>query len=312
MLSAERAERLRPLLDGFLAGHDPLQRFPNDPVELVHRYTSPSDIEVAGLLCASLAYGRVDLFKPVLTKLLDRMGPSPSQFCRDMPSGRHWAGLEDLVYRFNRGADLGCLLWACGEAQREHGSLGALFEQGLRDGDGTLRDGLERFIRWLRGRDFGAVRRRLGRPRALEHLLPAPSTGGACKRLNLFLRWMVRGKTGGVDFGVWRLPPSLLVIPLDTHIARMARNLGLTARRDLSWRTAEEITASLRLLDAHDPIKFDFALCHFGMSGACPPKRTAARCIVCELRSGCGPGSRIVRLRAFHTAAAVAPAGEIH
>src|SRR5208282_4755244 len=107
MLSAERAERLRPLLDGFLAGHDPFQRFPNDPVELVHRYASPADIEVAGLLCASLAYGRVDLFKPVLTKLLDRMGPSPSEFCRTLPERRAWAGLEDLVYRFNRGADLG-------------------------------------------------------------------------------------------------------------------------------------------------------------------------------------------------------------
>jgi uncharacterized protein (TIGR02757 family) len=240
------------------------------------------------------------------------MGPSPAEFCRSLPDSRDWAGLEDLVYRFNRGADLGCLLWACGEAQRERGSLGALFEDGLREGDGTLRDGLERFTGWLRGRDFAAVRRQLGRPRALEHLLPAPSTGGACKRLNLFLRWMVRGRTGGVDFGVWHLPASMLVIPLDTHIARMARNLGLTARRDLSWRTAEEITASLRLLDPADPIKYDFALCHFGMSGACPPTRTAARCVRCELRPGCGPGSRIVRLRASQSPARVAPTPPIH
>jgi uncharacterized protein (TIGR02757 family) len=310
MLSAERAERLRPLLDGFLAGHDPTQRFPNDPVELVHRYHKPEDIEIAGLLCASLAYGRVDLFKPVLTKLLDRMGPSPAEFCRRLPTARDWAGLEDLVYRFNRGADLGCLLWACGEAQREHGSLGALFARGLHDGDGTLRDGLERFSAWLRGRDFKAVKQHLGRPTALEHLLPTPSTGGACKRLNLYLRWMVRGRDGGVDFGLWPLSPALLVIPLDTHIARMAQNLGLTARRDLSWRTAEEITASLRRLDPRDPIKYDFALCHFGMSGACPPKRRADRCVACELRSGCGPGSRIVRLR--HSIQRVAPAAQIH
>lgn len=331
MLSPERAERLRPLLDGFLAAHDPLQRFPNDPVELVHRYRDPQDIEVAGLLCASLAYGRVDLFKPVLSRLLDRMGPSPAAFCRRLTieepgprspragrrspadPGGDWAGLEALVYRFNRGADLGCLLWACGEAQREHGSLGALFDRGLSNGDGTLRDGLERFVGWLRGRDFGAVRRRLGPPRALGHLLPAPSTGGACKRLNLFLRWMVRSPGGGVDFGLWSLPPSRLVIPLDTHIARMARNLGLTARRDLSWRTAEEITAALRLLDPIDPVKYDFALCHFGMSGACPPQRRAARCLPCALRGGCGPGSRIVRLRRpLDPPEAVAPASQIH
>lgn len=311
MLSPDRAARLRPLLDAFLARHDPRLRIPSDPVELVHRYRRAEDLEIAGLLCTSLAYGRVDLFKPVLARLLDRMGPSPADFCRRLPTGRDWAGLEDVVYRFNRGADLGCLLWACGEAQRDFGSLGALFVRSLREGNGTLRDGLERFTGWLRSRDFGPVRKQLGRPRALEHLLPAPSTGGACKRLNLYLRWMVRGRDEGVDFGLWPLPPALLVIPLDTHIARMARNLGLTARRDLSWRTAEEITAALRLLDPADPIKYDFALCHFGMSGACPPLRRADRCLACELRPGCGPGSRIVRLRRFGDAAAVAPAGQI-
>jgi endonuclease III len=100
-----------------------------------------------------------------------------------------------------------------------------------------------------------------------------------------------------VDFGLWDVAPALLVIPLDTHIARMARNLGLTARRDLSWRTAEEITASLRRLDPVDPVKYDFALCHFGMSGACPSQRRGDRCVECVLRQGCGPGSRIVRLR---------------
>jgi uncharacterized protein (TIGR02757 family) len=294
VLSARRAHLVKELLDGLRAAHDPAERIPHDPVELVHLYRAPDDVEVAGLLCASLAYGRVDLFKPVLRRLLAAIGPSPAAFCREMPERPRWAAFEGIVYRFNKGADLACLLWACGEALRRHGSLGALFARSFQEGGG-VRGGLERFTGWLRAVDFAPVRRRLGAPRALEHLLPAPGTGGACKRLNLYLRWMIRGPDA-VDFGVWRLPPSALVIPLDTHIARMSRNLGLTRRRDLSWRTAEEITAALRLLDPEDPVKYDFALCHYGMSGLCPPARRLARCRSCELRRGCGPGTRLVRL----------------
>ncbi len=295
MIGAARAAALQVHLDGFLAAQDPRLRLPNDPVELCHRYRAPEDIEVAGLLCASLAYGRADLFKPVLSGLLDRMGPSPAAFCRSLSERADWAGLEAIVYRFNRGSDLGCLLWACGEAQRRHGSLGALFARCLDAVGGNWRGAMSAFSAWLRGHDFGPVLRRLGPPRALDHLLPSPEGGGACKRLNLYLRWMVRGPDA-IDFGIWPLSPSRLIVPLDTHIARMGRNLGLTRRRDMSWRTAEEITASLRRLDPEDPTRYDFALCHFGMSGACPARRRAARCRACVLRPDCGPGSRLVRL----------------
>ncbi len=277
---------LKDALDAWLVAWDPRERLPNDPVELVHRYRSPADIEVAGLLASSLAYGRVDLFKPALAGLLDRMGPSPADFCRTMETRADWLGLEDFTYRFNRGADLGCLFWACGEALRVHGGLGPLFLRCLEESraagkrgaprGGLLRDALAAFSGWLRGRDFGPVVRRLGPPRALGHLLPSPESGGACKRLNLYLRWMVRGPDA-IDFGIWELDPSLLVVPLDTHLARMARVLGLTRRRDLSWKTAEEITGALRRLDPTDPTRYDFALCHFGMSGACPPGPRAAR-----------------------------------
>ena len=310
MLSAARADRLRPLLDGWLAAADHAARVASDPVELVRGYRDPLDIEVAGLLCASLAYGRVDLFKPLLRGLLARMGPSPAAFCRELsdrtprPSGaapQRWAGLEQFVYRFNVGADIGCLLLACGDAQRIHGSLGALFAR-CREEAASEGTALQRFSDWLRGRDFDPVVRRLGPPRALDHLLPTPATGGACKRLNLFLRWMVRGPDA-VDFGLWPVPKSELIVPLDTHLARMARNLGLTARRDLSWRTADEISRSLCLLDPDDPVKYDFALCHFGMSGACPPRRRVERCAACPLRGGCLPGQRITRL-----ASRIAPA----
>jgi endonuclease III len=104
---------------------------------------------------------------------------------------------------------------------------------------------------------------------------------------------MVRGPDG-VDLGIWKgVPAAALVVPLDTHVARVARRLGLTRRSDLSWRTAEEITAALRVADPGDPVRFDFALCHLGMSGHCPPRRDPARCASCVLAGGCtaaGPG----------------------
>ncbi len=312
MLTPERAERLRPVLDRFLEGADLRARLPHDPVELVHAYDDPADIEVAGLLASALAYGRVDLFKPLVAALLQRMGPSPARFVDALRESSDWAGLERFVYRFNVGADVACLLWAAGEARREHGGLGALFARCLSLAGGSedpLAGALGRFTAWLKGRDFSSVIARLGPPRSLDHLLPGPATGGACKRLNLYLRWMVRGPDA-VDFGVWAaqgVPKRALVIPLDTHVARMAGNLGLTRRRDASWKTALDVTASLRQLDPDDPIKYDFALCHYGMSGACPPARRADGCRACSLLGVCGPGPRVVRLGAIARRAGEAP-----
>jgi uncharacterized protein (TIGR02757 family) len=125
--------------------------------------------------------------------------------------------------------------------------------------------------------------------------LPDARGPGASKRWNLYLRWMVRGPDA-VDLGAWRglVPASVLVVPLDTHVHRVARCLGLTRRRDASWRTAEEITAALRRIDPDDPVRFDFALCHLGMSGACPARRDPARCAVCPLEGVCRGGAHAV------------------
>ncbi|MBW2258057.1 MAG: DUF2400 family protein, partial [Deltaproteobacteria bacterium] len=125
-------------------------------------------------------------------------------------------------------------------------------------------------------------------PRGFRTFLPSPTGGSACKRWNMFLRWMVRPPTEGIDLGLWdSLPPSALVVPLDTHVLRIARLVGLTRRRDGSWRTAAEITANLRLLDPDDPVRFDFALAHLGISGACKGRRDEAVCSACPLRPVC-------------------------
>ena len=299
-LSPDRARRLAPLLEVLERGCDRRARVGFDPVELPRRYADPGDREVAWLFAAALAYGRADLFKPQLERVLAEMAPSPARFCAVLaraPRGGSFAGFR---YRFNRPEDLAALAAGIGDVRGRHGGLGERFAALLaqeRSAAEPLRRALARLSRELReARPAAALLAERG-GRGLAHLLPDPDLPGACKRWNLYLRWMVRGPDE-VDLGVWRgVPTSALVVPLDTHVARIARYLGLTDRKDMTWRTAEEITASLRRLDPDDPVRFDFALCHLGMSGACPPRRDPARCAPCLLRDACRAKARGVTPR---------------
>ena len=130
-------------------------------------------------------------------------------------------------------------------------------------------------------------------------MLPDSRGASGSKRLLLYLRWMIR-PADGVDLGLWTsvVDPRLLLCPVDTHIYKLGRNLGFTSRKDLSWTTAEEITRALARFDPSDPVKYDFALCHFGMSGTCPLHRKAVTCRGCRLLAVCNTGQRIVRLHA--------------
>jgi len=313
--TAADAAALAPLLLRLDARLDHAARLATDPVELPRRYASPHDQEVAGLLAASLAYGRADLFKPILVRLLDQLGPSPAAAVDGIAAAllprvtlttrtstpvappSHAPGAAALLarfawfrYRFNQPADLAALLAAIGHLRRAHGSLGdrftALFAA-AGGGPAALRPALADLAAELREAPPVAALRGGRGTRGLRHLLPDAAGPGAAKRWNLYLRWMVRGP-GPVDLGAWPgLPTAVLVMPLDTHVHRVARRLGLTARPDAGWRTAEEITAGLRLVDPADPVRYDFALCHLGMSGACPARLTPAHCTACPLVSGC-------------------------
>jgi len=295
-LSVKAAERLRPLLESFLASTDARARIAFDPVEFPHRYTDPRDIETSALLAAALAYGRADLFRPKVEGLLRRMGPSPAAFVRELDVAGARELLHGFVYRFNVGTDVAVLLLGMGRALREHGSLEALFVRAW-EAHESIHGALSDFTAALRDVPMGELRRALGKERGLHHLLPSPLGAGAAKRLNLYLRWMVRGPDA-VDFGIWkRVPAAGLLIPLDTHIGRIARHLGLTRRKDLSWRTAEEVTASLRWLDEADPVRYDFALCHYGMSGVCPARPVAENCAKCLLLPTCAVGPRVLKVR---------------
>jgi uncharacterized protein (TIGR02757 family) len=294
-LTRQAAEHLRPALEALRSGVDHAARLAADPVEIPHRYADPRDIEVSAFICASLAYGRVDLFKPKLEALHAAMGRSPAEFVQSLEVRSAARLFRPFVYRFNVGTDVAVLLMGVGQSLRRHGSLEALFVRELAEAEGSTEKALGRFTRAIRqAAPLEAIRKALGRERGLHHLLPAVG-GGAAKRLNLFLRWMVRGPDA-VDFGIWRaVSPAGLVIPLDTHIHRMARHLGLTGRKSAGWRTAEEITRSLALLDGADPVKYDFALCHFGMSGACPLRPARSVCARCPLLGACRTGRRLTR-----------------
>lgn len=259
-------------LDHLLATHDASARRRNDPVSFVHRYTNPADQEVVGLVAALLAFGNVKTILSKVQRVLDVLGPRPSEALdRDLS-----ADLEDFRHRVWRGQDVALLLRHAGEVRARHAGLHGPVVAAL-DAGASFREAVASLASELRGEAPG---------RGLSHLVPDPLKGSACKRLLLFMRWMCR-PADGVDVGLWPVSPRHLVIPVDTHVLRIGRNLGLTERVDASWRTAEEITASLRAFDADDPVKYDFAICHLGVSRDCPSRRDDLCCERCVLRPVC-------------------------
>ena len=278
--------RLKAPLEALYRGFDWAARAAEDAIRYPMRYSEPADREVVALLSSCLAYGRVDLFGAQLEWLLERLGASPAAFVRGFAPDRHAREFEGFRYRFNRPRDIVAFCVATRDILARHGSLGAFFGAGFSPADGTVGPALEHFVGGFLDRDLSAVFPGNRLSYGYRHLFPRPSTGGPCKRLHLFLRWMVRREPP--DFGLWRdIPPAALLMPVDTHIEHMARAVGLTRRRSRNWKMAEEITARLRALDPDDPVKYDFSLCHKRMSGDCLGRRDAVVCAPCGLRVAC-------------------------
>ena len=292
-LGAARPERLSAPLKALADAAASGKRVGFDPVAIPRRFQNPRDIEVAGLIAAGLAYGRVSLFLPRIEEVLAGLGPRPAAGLEALTLDGARELLQDFVYRFNVGTDVAVLLFGMQRALRRHGSLEALF-LAHRDPERGLHATLSGFLAELRDVPMAPLRRALGPERGLQHLLPSPLGPGASKRLLMYLRWMVRGPDA-VDLGIWKqVPTSELLLPLDTHTGRLAQHLGLTGRKSLNWAAAEEVTEALRRVDPVDPVRFDFALCHHGMSGACPPAPHADSCGPCVLRPACRTGARIM------------------
>jgi len=258
--------RLLKKLDSLYRNFDFEERVRHDPIQFPRSYTSPSDIEVAGFIASSLAYGRVSLFMPVIEKILKTAGTSPSDFAVSFSPKRHGHLFNRISYRFNTERDIQCLIFILGRAIKKWGSLKDLFLRFYKPDHEDTREALTGFVESLLNINVSSVYGKNTIPPGLRQLIPSPAGGGACKRLNLFLRWMVRDRD--IDMGIWKeVSPSSLIIPLDTHIAKVSRTLGLTERKSSDWKTAKEITQSLKILDPHDPLKYDFVLCHLSMKG---------------------------------------------
>jgi uncharacterized protein (TIGR02757 family) len=280
------AQRLRQPLERLYREFDYGTRVELDAIRFPLRYAAPRDRELVGLLTACLAYGRVDLFSAQLEGVLARMGPSPAAFVAGFDPRRDAVAFADFWYRFNRPRDLVAFCVAARDLLARFGTLEKCFLAGDTDASGPIGPALERFARAFLEADLREVFPRGRISRGYRHLFPLPSLGGPCKRLNLYLRWMVRREAP--DFGLWMsVSPARLLMPIDTHIENISRSIGLTSRRSRNWRMAEEITQRLALVDAADPVKFDFALCHKRMSGDCLDRRDARVCGPCGFKAVC-------------------------
>jgi uncharacterized protein (TIGR02757 family) len=284
MHNPESVQSLKKTLDRFYREYNFKERLRHDPIEFPYRYSGLKDIEVAGFVASSFAYGKVELFKPVIEKTLEAGGRNPATFFACFSLKRDARYLKGINYRFNKEKDIICFAYMLSRVLKRWGSLKNLFYHYYSDGDEDIRNALNGFVNYFLNIDTKPVYGEKTKPRGLIQLLPSPQKGSACKRINLFLRWMVRTKD--IDLGIWnKIPPSKLIIPLDTHIARISRCLNLTGRTSSDWKTASEITESLKQLDPDDPLKYDFALCHHGISGMCRGEKSKDACSSCNIIS---------------------------
>jgi uncharacterized protein (TIGR02757 family) len=275
-----RERRVKAALEQVRARCPVAGRREADPVGVVHRYADPHDRELVALVAACVAFGNVKSIRTKLEDLLGRVGPRPARLAQD-PRALH-RRLGGWKHRVFLGEDIARLLAGARVVQREHGSLGAHLAAEL-ERTGDMRAALASWCDAIR--TAGGLRRK-GPRRGPAHLLPDPRGGSGNKRLLLLLRWMAR-PADGVDLGMWNVDPARLLVPVDVHIHKLARNLGFTRRRVVSWRTTEEITLALARFDPTDPTKYDFALCHMGMLQRCPSRRDTVRCDGCGVKPVC-------------------------
>jgi len=224
-----------------------------DPLEFLYHYDKLDDREIVGLIASSLAYGSVLQILKSVSLVLERIG-SPCEFLRKASPELMLKTFKDFKYRFTTGDEMARMLYGAKKVLEKYGSLGSCFSQAFKDEHENVLPALTAFVRELSSVFHG-------KPRSL---LPTPEAGSACKRLNLFLRWMVRRDE--VDPGGWdNVQPSKLIIPLDIHMHRMSLQLGLTKRKQADLKAAIEITSAFKGIEPEDPVRYDFSLTRLGI-----------------------------------------------
>lgn len=221
-----------------------------DPLEFLYHYDDPADREIAAIFSGQLAYGRVAQILKNLDELFKPMGKSPARFIAGSTPSKLKRIYSGFKHRWTTGEDIAALCTGIKKATKRYGSLERCFNHHSRDDDENVVPALDGFVAELR-REGGS-------------LLAIPCKGSACKRLHLFLRWLVR--KDNVDPGGWdKVPRSKLIVPLDTHMHKIGKGLGLTSRKAADGKTAIEITRAFAEFSPEDPVKYDFALTRFGI-----------------------------------------------
>jgi uncharacterized protein (TIGR02757 family) len=260
-----RTDELRRRLDELYRHYD--HRFVTpDPLEFVRAQADPRDREIVGLLASSLAFGTVSQIKKSIGVVLDALGPQPADAVARLDPGVLGAKLVAFRHRWSDGRDVACLLFLARQMIESRGSIEGFFAEGVDPGAADISGALQSFAERALALDHGGLYRgrRLPADAGVRYFFPSPADGSACKRLNLFLRWMVR--RDAVDLGVWSvIEPRSLVIPLDAHIFTISRRVRLTRYKSAGWAMAADITKRLRRLDPEDPVKYDFALHRMGL-----------------------------------------------
>ncbi len=234
-----------------------------DPLQFLHLYSNTKDIEVMGFIAAVFAYGNVKQIINTLNKFVEISKNHPYRFITSFSDRKNDKGLQDLYHRFYSYKDVITLFLVMEKIYGEYGSLKNLFLKYYSDKDDNIKNALNGFSHHFIN-EIKVVTKHHSLSQGAKFMFPLPELGSACKRKNLFLRWMVR--KDDLDFGLWsEIPKDKLIIPVDTHVARVCKELKLTTRKNVDWKMAEEITENLKKFDPKDPVKYDFAICHIGM-----------------------------------------------
>ncbi len=225
-----------------------------DPLAVLYRYPDPEDREIAGFIAACLAYGNVRQILKSVETVLEKMGGNPREYLTRSEDSDFLLDFSEFVHRFATGVHLSALLSGIKQIIADHGSLKSCFQTSCSGTDATYLPALAEFAATVRS----------GAGTGPGHLVPKVEKGSACKRLNLFLRWMIRNDE--VDPGGWHgLCPSKLIIPLDVHMHRICMELGLTQRKQPNMKTALEITEAFSRIVPADPVRYDFVLTRRGI-----------------------------------------------
>jgi uncharacterized protein (TIGR02757 family) len=252
---------LKKKLDYHYRAFDKSQISP-DPLQFLHLYENEKDIEAIGFLASIFAYGNVAQIINTLDMIILAADNNPYDFILNYTEKNVQNKIKKIKHRFYTAKDINTLFLLLNSIYKNYGNIKTFYLENFDASEKTVEKSLNIFSKRLLE---GVAKISGGKiSHGVKFMFPMPASGSACKRMNLFLRWMVRKDE--LDFGLWKeILTDKLIIPVDTHVARICRKLNLTTKKNVSWKMAEEITNNLKKFDRNDPVKYDFAICHIGM-----------------------------------------------